>query len=455
MKISPRELREAQIPTKAFGFDRDVVDALLERAADTVEGLIEENRQLFEALERTQAEAAQAAQQAPVIQNVEQVVAEPAQSFDEAITGEPAPVPVAVPSGELEMSAAVNAQIAEKEALINKTLMLAQKTADETLRSAKEEADQLVLDSENKARELVEQATAEAEHLTGSAKEEAELALANAKDQAQQMVSSARTEATEIVEKAQIQANEMYKAETDRFVDLVERLTSEREQLVGDIEILQNFDSEHRAKLQALVEEDLSKLEARETFNFDELPQLPDMPKILEAAKKYEKPVVETVAHSELPSGETKSVSLGDDAVLVEAQEVNSFDDVDDEDIEVEDISDDDSPNVVAPAGGSDKATKTTKAKSASSDPFADFVDSQVSADREDSANVVAPAGEPEKPAKDFNPGLSMDSQKNARLDDDDFFASLRDAVNDETPLGESSDDDGDSNGIFKNIFDK
>lgn len=447
MKISPRELREAQIPTKAFGFDRDVVDALLERAADTVEGLIEENRQLFEALERTQAEVAQAAAQAPVAQNMEQVVAEPAQSFDEAITGLPDPVveTVAPPAGELEMSAAVNAQIAEKEALINKTLMLAQKTADETLRSAKEEADQLVLESETKARELVEQATAEAEHLTGSAKEEAELQVAQAKDQAQQMVSSARTEATEIVEKAQIQANEMYKAETDRFVDLVERLTSEREQLVSDIEVLQNFDAEHRAKLTSLVEEDLSKLEARETFNFDELPQLPDLPKILEASKKLEKPVVETVAHSELPSGETKSVSLGDDAVMVEAHEDNSIFEVDDEDIEVEDISDDDSPSVVAPAGGSSK----------SSDPFADFVDSQVSADKDEEPAVVAPAGEPAKTPKDFKPGLSMDSQKNDRLDDDDFFASLRDAVNDETPLGESKDDDGDSNGIFKNIFDK
>ena len=59
MKISPRELREAQIPTKAFGFDRDVVDALLERAADTVESLIEENRQLFEALERLKSSGAQ------------------------------------------------------------------------------------------------------------------------------------------------------------------------------------------------------------------------------------------------------------------------------------------------------------------------------------------------------------------------------------------------------------
>lgn len=435
MKISPRELREAQIPTKAFGFDRDVVDALLERAADTVEGLIEENRQLFEALERTQAEHAQAASVS------EQIVAEPAQSFDEALGVPVEDEKVETPAPEPVISENVSAQIAEKEDLINKTLLLAQKTADETIRTAKEEADELVLSAETKAKEMVDQATAEAEHLTGSAKEEAELAISQAKDQAQQMVSSARTEATEIVEKAQVQANEMYKAETDKFVDLVERLSSEREQLVSDIEVLQNFDAEHRAKLTSLVEEDLSKLKTRETFKFDELPSLPDMTKILESAKQYDQPVVETVAHSELPTG--ASVSLGDDAVLVEAHEVEEDLSVIHEDIELEDMSDD-GPSVVAPAGGP------------TSDPFADFVDSQVSSQDDDEQNVVAPAGSEggEKP-KDFNPGLSMDSGKNKQLDDDDFFASLRDAVNDDAPLGDSSDDDDNGNGIFKNIFDK
>lgn len=443
MKISPRELREAQIPTKAFGFDRDVVDALLERAADTVEGLIEENRQLFEALERVQGGAA------PVVQNMEQQaqmeVVEPAQSFEDAIGLGQQEVPAAqnevVDIAQVTQSSDVTSHIAEKEDLINRTLMLAQKTADETLRSAKEEADDLILKSEAAAKELVDQATAEAQHLTGSAKEEAELALAQAKEQAQQMISSARTEATEIVEKAQQQSNEMYKAESGKFIDLVERLSYEREQLVNDIEILQNFDAEHRAKLAALVEEDLTKLEGRETFRFDELPSIADLPKVLEAAKKFETPVTETVAHALL----NESKDADDEDVVVEAQDEDEIIANIDVDIELEDMSDKKSQNssVVEPAG------------SVSDDPFADFVNSQVGSPKQSAPSTVAPAGSDAEEVQDksFQPNLDID-EKNKDLDDDDFFASLREAVNDESPLGDDNEE-GNSGGTFKNFFDK
>ena len=419
MKISPRELREAQIPTKAFGFDRDVVDALLERAADTVEGLIEENRQLFEALERAQ----NTNTGTPIVQNAEQQpvfdVVEPAQSFDEAITGEPIQAETQSTQVDSALVAAneMSAQIAQKEDLINRTLVLAQKTADETLRTAKEEADELMLKTQASAKELVDQATAEAEHLTGSAREEADLALTLAKDQAQQMVSSARTEATEIVEKAQIQANEMYEAETDKFVDLVERLSTEREQLVSDIELLQNFDSEHRAKLTSIVEEDLTKLKSRETFSFDELPDIPDMPKILEASKNLTVPVGEIVAHSELPKDESDDTVVVEDVIDVEENEIA--------DIELEDMSDSpnsDSTSVVEPAGG------------ASADPFADFVNSQIDTSNiteentgdEEDIDVVAPAGNSDHEQSDnvsFQPNLSDDKKNKEPIDDDDFFA--------------------------------
>jgi cell division septum initiation protein DivIVA len=435
MKISPRELREAQIPTKAFGFDRDVVDALLERAADTVEGLIEENRQLFEALERVQSGTV------PAAQNIDQaqMVVEPAESFEDAMGAGQLEVQAVSQSdnfeSSLDISNEMTSQILEKEALINRTLMLAQKTADETLRAAKEEADELIIKSEAAAKELVDQASAEAQHLSGTAKEEAELALTQAKEQAQQMVSSARTEATEIVEKAQQQANEMYKAETDKFVDLVERLNTEREQLISDIELLQNFDSEHRAKLTALVEEDLSKLVARETFNVDELPDISDLPKILESAKYIETPVMETVAQAQLDGGETLEV--------VEALNENDIIDSIDADIELEDMSELSKQNtsVVEPAGMQ------------SEDPFADFVNSQVSPAE---ASTVAPAGsdKDENHEKNFQPNLANENSDDD-LDDDDFFASLREAVNDESPLGENNSDDGKSSGTFKNFFDK
>ena len=113
-----------------------------------------------------------------------------------------------------------------------------------------------------------------------------------------------------------------------------------------------------------------------------------------------------------------------------------------------------DSTSVVEPAGG------------ASADPFADFVNSQIDTSNiteentgdEEDIDVVAPAGNSDHEQSDnvsFQPNLSDDKKNKEPIDDDDFFASLREAVNDESPLGESSDKEGNSNGIFKNFFDK
>ena len=129
------------------------------------------------------------------------------------------------------------------------------------------------------------------------------------------------------------------------------------------------------------------------------------------------------------------------------------------EDIELDDMSDDDinEQSVVAPAGSDENI-----------DPFAEFVNSQVEASDEnkveesgneenEESEVVAPAGvgdEEDIVNEPFQPSLNNKEEK-VPLDDDDFFASLREAVNDDSPLGEDSDDEGNSNGIFKNFFDK
>ncbi len=39
MRVTPAELRDADIPSATRGFNKDVVDDMLERAADTIETL--------------------------------------------------------------------------------------------------------------------------------------------------------------------------------------------------------------------------------------------------------------------------------------------------------------------------------------------------------------------------------------------------------------------------------
>lgn len=434
MKISPRELREAQIPSKAFGFNQDVVDALLERAADTIEGLIEENRQLFEALERLRSEGS-STQMADPFADVEPVVHE-----------EPATAPEPVsPAASIDESILL-AQVSEKEELINKTLLLAQKTADETLKTAKEQATQLVTEAEEKAAQLVEQAELNAQNLTGEAQEKAQAELLAAQEQAQNLIAAAQGQADELVSEAQKQADSIHAEERNRFVELVTQLRNERAQLLSDIEILQGFDSQHRTKLRDLLESDLAMLQTRERVDVGAIPELPQLDPVPVPASNTQSvsDEAEVVAHSEETPAEVaqsfdEMMAGPAEEIEPEVQEEEILEGEHDvlvsEDIEVETFDD---IVEVAPAGSAEQSYSTD-------DPFAAFVEAPAASadDGIIDAQVVEPASDEvtsSGPSGAFDPGSK--AKTSGDLDDDDFFASLREAVQDDTPLG--PDDHGD-----------
>lgn len=471
MKISPRELREAQIPSKAFGFNQDVVDALLERAADTIEGLIEENRQLFEALERMRSEGRSEPVNDP-FEGVQDVVAPEPEATQ---APEPEVEETVAPAASIDENLLLS-QMSEKEELINKTLLLAQKTADETLKTAKDQADklvetakanadELVASAQTDADELVASATAKAQSVTGTASEQAEKDLAEAQEKAQNMVAAAQGQAEELVASAEEKAESIHSEEREKFESLVAQLTQERAQLLSDIKILQDFDSEHRNKLREVVEKDLEVLVERESIDVGAIPELPtikieEKPKATNKKPKENKENEEVVAHSEMPVGSASFDEMLEETPVVEPA---SADDIDDEvlfseEIEVEAIETVDS-------------SPTPQKESAydSGDPFAAFVDSPTVVEPageeidELDAQVVEPAGsqvESSDSSPAFEPGAKGKSKKQDNLDDDDFFASLREAVADDAPLGpseddEDKDDDDEHGGKFKGLFKK
>lgn len=433
MKISPRELREAQIPSKAFGFNQDVVDALLERAADTIEGLIEENRQLFEALERMRSEGVSAPISDP-FQDVEM------QSVDPSLTE------VVAPAANIEVDQVRNT---EKEDLINKTLLLAQRTADETLKTAKDQAAEFVEIAQAKADELVKKASLDAENLTGQAQEQAQADLAAAKQEAESLVTSAQTRADELVAAAQAQADAIHEGEREKFVALVAQLTQERAQLVSDIEILQTFDKEHRTKLRKIVEEDLQHLQEREHLDIGSLPELPKVDLIAPIAPASA-PAVESevVAHSEMSAPESFDEMINVAPPVVEPASESDADD----DIVL-------GEGVVVDSYETRDLSGAGNGLNFDADPFASFVDSPsvvepAGGEEVLDAQIVEPAGgqvESSSSTGTFDPGAQGKSS-HAKLDDDDFFASLREAVQDDAPLGPSDEDEdgGNSKGIFK-----
>lgn len=451
MKISPRELREAQIPSKAFGFNQDVVDALLERAADTIEGLIEENRQLFETIERMRSEGtATSSEQADPFADVKMSEPEP-------VVSEPEVQQVA-PAAQIDENLMM-AQINEKEELINKTLLLAQKTADETLKTAKSQAEELVSEAEIKAKDLVDKAQANAEGLTGEAQEKANAELNAAQEQAQNLIAAAQAQADELVSAAQTQADSVHAQERDKFVALVQELTQEREQLVNDIQLLQGFDSQHRTKLKEIVETDLAQLVERKPYDLGKLPDLPNIDELKKqqaAQAKVADKEPEVVAHSEMAAPEVAPAASFDEMMDPEQEEQDNGpvqEILEPDSIEVDAEFEAEIVETVLPAGD-------TEAKYDTNDPFAAFVDTtDESISEYDSvveAQIVEPAGaelDSSSSSSAFNPGVK--TSNNEEMDDDDFFATLREAVQDDSPLGPVDEGDDKGGGKHKGLFKK
>jgi cell division septum initiation protein DivIVA len=111
MEITPRELRDSEIAEAFRGYNRDVVNDMLERAAAALESANDRVRQLTEQLAAAQAEAG---------------------------------------------------RTRETEDILHRTLLLAQRAADEAVAEAQSKAQRIVSDAESSARRMLADAEAEA-----------------------------------------------------------------------------------------------------------------------------------------------------------------------------------------------------------------------------------------------------------------------------------------------------
>jgi len=127
MDVTPQELRSSEIKDPWRGYDRDEVDDLLERAAVTIESL---TQKLQEAASRPVSTAPQAA-----------------------------PAPAAVATDVTLPSSREDAD------MLQRTLLLAQRAADDAVNEAQTRARQLLEESEAKAQSLVSDAEATARRI--------------------------------------------------------------------------------------------------------------------------------------------------------------------------------------------------------------------------------------------------------------------------------------------------
>ena len=170
--------------------------------------------------------------------------------------------PLVVPGGPLHPDHALQ------------VLTLAQRTAEEHVAIAKRQADKIRADaqaaSDQSARDAqvhahnvrceADKVLAEARNTSEQAARDARLRADEAKRNAEQILAEAKGEAASIVGDAQGHAEQLRLQAQQRYEDSVGSLISKREALQQQIEALEHFDREYRARLTTFMQGQLRAL---------------------------------------------------------------------------------------------------------------------------------------------------------------------------------------------------
>ncbi|WP_173068411.1 DivIVA domain-containing protein [Phytohabitans houttuyneae] len=153
-------------------------------------------------------------------------------------------------------------------------LTLAQRTGEEHIASARRESDRIIAEARAQAEQVMRDAQSHAQVL----QKEAEKALADAHASAAQITEAAqahsdaaqrsaddilgdaRARADELVKASQASADELKHQAQQRFEDVVGSLAAKREALQRQIEALEQFDHDYRARLTSFMQHQLRSL---------------------------------------------------------------------------------------------------------------------------------------------------------------------------------------------------
>jgi vacuolar-type H+-ATPase subunit H len=153
-------------------------------------------------------------------------------------------------------------------------LTLAQRTADDHVANARRQADKICADARATAEQIARDAQAnaqslqqEAEKTVAAAREraaqiarEAQAKADEAQRSAEEVLADARTKADEMAKTAQTNADELKHQAEQRYEDVVGGLAAKREALQRQIEALENFDHDYRARLTGFLQSQLRAL---------------------------------------------------------------------------------------------------------------------------------------------------------------------------------------------------
>ena len=386
MDVTPQELRSSEIKDSWRGYDRDEVDDLLERAAVTIESLTQD-------LQSASSRPAPAAA-APVA------------------AAAPAEVPLPSSRDDAEM--------------LQRTLLLAQRAADDAVNEAQARSKQMLEESEAKAQALVSDAEATARRIAEGERRRLEAELLD--------------------------------------------LSARREQLRADADALEEYVTGYRDRIRGALEEDLARLGGGgEVEPPSERPELHDVdipierepaPTAAVAAVAEPAPVPEVDLTTDSDPAERASAApSGGDADWDSGpptHAISSLDSGPETGPLAAEASASRSPVAAPPrpepadwppAPVADAAAAPASDTSWLSSSDADWASSTSGWDtpapweRESAPADAQPQSQPQAQAFASDVPMEANAIDTDSLDDDAFFASLREAVRDDAPLGPREDE--------------
>ena len=208
--ISAKEVRNVKLTRTSDGFSVDEVNAVLDKVAETIDAMTNENQELYH---------------------------------------------------KLEVLAAKIEEYRNEEDSIKTALITAQKMADKITKEAQEEADSLVSGSREEADSTVAEAKEKAESLVSQARDYAADLVQSKTAEADSIVSEAEKKANEAINSAKIVAQDIVTQAKDNYTELTTKAKEEKDAYTILITSLKQDASTFIEKLKVLYAEQFSKLE--------------------------------------------------------------------------------------------------------------------------------------------------------------------------------------------------
>ena len=209
--ISANDLRRVQLSSAENGYSVDEVNAVIDKAADTIDAMANENQELYH---------------------------------------------------KLEVLAAKIEEYRSEEDSIKTALITAQKMADKITKESKDEADALIENSNKEADATVAEAKEKAESLIAQARQYASDLLKSKTDEANGIVGDAEKKANEAISSAKLVAQDIVSQAKDSYTELTTKAKEEKEAYEILIAALKKDAAEFINKLKTLYAEQFSKLDS-------------------------------------------------------------------------------------------------------------------------------------------------------------------------------------------------